>query len=89
MSENDPQLDPPLADPVPDPPEDSDVRETDAKSDAAQVNAGGKMFAVYDRDELRYRGRGPFTTRKDADALKAELSKPKGVRRGRFDVREV
>lgn len=84
MTETDPQLDQlDNAEADPTPPAD------DAAKDAAQVNDGGKMFAVYDKDELRFRGRGPFTTRKDADAHKAELSKLKGVRRGRYEVREV
>jgi hypothetical protein len=48
--------------------------------------AGSGRFAVYDKDELRYRGR-VHDTRKAADDLKSELGK--GERRGRYEVREV
>lgn len=83
MTETDPQLDQlDNAEADPTPPAD------DAAKDAAQVNDGGKMFAVYDKDELRFRGR-IHDTRKAADDLKSELGKPKGTRRGRFEVREV
>lgn len=49
---------------------------------------GSGRFAVYDKDELRFRGK-VHDTRKDATALKDELSKPEGIRRGRYEVREV
>lgn len=58
----------------------------DAKADAQVVNDGPSRFAVYDKDELRFRGR-THDTRKSADDLKSELGK--GSRRGRFEVREV
>lgn len=61
---------------------------TDPKDDAAEANAGTGRFAVYDKDELRFRG-AVHDTRKAADAHKGKLSEPKGVRRGRFEVREV
>lgn len=78
-STTDPQLDTPVEGT---PPTD------DAKTDAAEANAGTGRFAVYDKDELRFRGR-VFDTRKGADDHKSELGKPKGTRRGRFEVREV
>lgn len=49
---------------------------------------GPTRYAVYDKDELRFRGR-THDTRKAADDAKSELGKPKGVRPGRFEVREV
>lgn len=75
------QLDTPPQDPPAPSPAD------DAKADAELANGSGR-FAVYDKDLLRFRGR-VHDTRKGADDLKSELSKPKGVRRGRFEVREV
>lgn len=55
---------------------------------APEEPTGSGRFAVYDKDELRFRGR-VHDTHKAADDHKSELSKPKGVRRGRFEVREV
>lgn len=79
----DPQLDDiDAAGPPPDAPD-----ETLAPS-PADDSAGSGRFAVYDKDELRFRGR-VHETRKGADTFKSELGKPKGVRRGRFEVREV
>lgn len=52
----------------------------------ADEPAGSGRFAVYDKDELRFRGR-VHETRKGADELKSELGK--GKRRGRYEVREV
>lgn len=60
----------------------------EAKADAAEVNAAPARFAVYDKDELRFRG-GVHDTRKAADDAKSDLGKPEGTRRGRFEVREV
>lgn len=75
----DPQLDQ-LAENPDAPPAPSPADETPAESSG--------RFAVYDKDELRFRGR-VHDTRKAADDLKSELGKPKGMRRGRFEVREV
>lgn len=72
---------PPADEPAP-PPDDSP-----APSPADDAKGTGR-FAVYDKDERRFRGR-VHETRKAADDLKGELSKPKRVRRGRYEVREV
>lgn len=66
------------------PPEESPA-DSPAPSPADEP-AGSGRFAVYDKDELRFRGR-VHDTRKGADDLKSELGK--GKRRGRYEVREV